>query len=74
MAWGANGTGADGADKVLRVPIGTQIFAEDNETLLADLIEIGQRIVLARGGNGGFGNARFKGPVNRAPRHANPGA
>ncbi|GIR46167.1 MAG: hypothetical protein CM15mP55_1430 [Hyphomicrobiales bacterium] len=47
--------------KVLRVPIGTQIFAEDNETLLADLTEIGQRIVLARGGNGGFGNARFKG-------------
>ena len=70
---GRNRTGADGADKVLRVPIGTQIFAEDNETLLADLTEIGQRIVLARGGNGGFGNARFKGPVNRAPRHANPG-
>ena len=70
---GRNRTGANGTDKVLRVPIGTQIFAEDNETLLADLIEIGQRIVLARGGNGGFGNARFKGPVNRAPRHANPG-
>ncbi|MEC9139161.1 MAG: GTPase ObgE, partial [Pseudomonadota bacterium] len=70
---GRNRTGANGADKVLRVPIGTQIFAEDNETLLADLTEIGQRIVLARGGSGGFGNARFKGPVNRAPRHANPG-
>ncbi len=70
---GRNRTGANGADKILRVPIGTQIFAEDNETLLADLTEIGQRIVLARGGNGGFGNTRFKGPVNRAPRHANPG-
>ena len=70
---GRNRTGADGADKILRVPVGTQIFAEDNETLLADLTEIGQSVVLARGGNGGFGNAHFKGPVNRAPRHANPG-
>ena len=70
---GRNRTGADGADKILRVPIGTQIFAADNETLLADLTEIGQRSVLARGGNGGFGNTRVKGPVNRAPRHANPG-
>ncbi len=70
---GRNRTGGDGADKILRVPVGTQIFAADNETLLADLTEIGQTIVLAEGGNGGFGNTRFKGPVNRAPRHANPG-
>ena len=70
---GSNRTGADGDDKVLRVPVGTQIFAEDNETLLADLTEIGQTAILAKGGNGGFGNTRFKGPVNRAPRHANPG-
>lgn len=70
---GQNRTGAGGEDAKLRVPVGTQIFADDNETLIADLTEIGQRIVLARGGNGGFGNTRFKGPVNQAPRHANPG-
>ncbi|MGC6533943.1 MAG: GTPase ObgE [Parvibaculales bacterium] len=70
---GSHRSGRDGDDKYLRVPVGTQIFAEDNETLLADLTEIGQRVVLAKGGNGGFGNARFKGPVNQAPRHANPG-
>jgi GTP-binding protein len=70
---GSNRTGADGPDRVLRVPVGTQIFAEDNETLIADLTEIGQVEILAKGGNGGFGNTHFKGPVNRAPRHANPG-
>jgi len=70
---GRNRSGRDGSDKILAVPVGTQIFAEDNETLLADLTAIGQRVTLAKGGNGGFGNARFKGPVNQAPRHANPG-
>jgi GTP-binding protein len=70
---GSNRTGADGGDRILLVPVGTQIFAEDNETLLADLTEIGQTAILAKGGNGGFGNTHFKGPVNRAPRHANPG-
>ncbi len=70
---GRNRSGADGPDKILSVPVGTQIFAEDNETLLADFTEIGQSVVLAKGGNGGFGNARFKGPVNQSPRHANPG-
>jgi GTPase len=65
--------GANGADVVLKVPAGTQIYAEDGETLLADLTEIGQHAVLARGGNGGFGNAHFKSSTNRAPRHANPG-
>jgi GTPase len=65
--------GANGADVVLRVPVGTQIYEEDGETLLADFTEAGQRIVLAHGGNGGFGNAHFKSSTNRAPRHANPG-
>src|SRR6202140_1123637 len=65
--------GANGADAVLKVPVGTQIYEEDGETLLADLTELGQRVVLAHGGNGGFGNARFKSSTNRAPRHANPG-
>src|SRR6202023_3353419 len=65
--------GANGADMRLKVPVGTQIYEEDGETLLADLTEMGQRVVLAHGGNGGFGNARFKSSTNRAPRHANPG-
>jgi GTP-binding protein len=70
---GANRTGRGGDDVTLKVPPGTQIFAEDNETLLADLTEPGQRVRLAEGGNGGFGNVRFKTSTNRAPRHANPG-
>jgi GTP-binding protein len=65
--------GARGDDVLLKVPVGTQIFDEDKETLIADMTEVGQRIVLATGGNGGFGNAYFKSSTNRAPRHANPG-
>jgi GTPase len=65
--------GASGAGIVLKVPVGTQVFEEDGDTLLADLEEVGQRVVLARGGNGGFGNAHFKSSTNRTPRHANPG-
>jgi GTP-binding protein len=65
--------GAGGADVMLKVPAGTQIYEEDGETLLADLAKIGERVVLAKGGNGGFGNARFKSATNRAPRNANPG-
>jgi GTP-binding protein len=75
---GGNGMGKDrhgpnGANVLLKVPVGTQIFDEDKETLIADLTKVGQRVVLARGGNGGFGNAYFKSSTNRAPRHANPG-
>jgi GTP-binding protein len=65
--------GARGDDVVLKVPVGTQIFDEDKETLIADLTKTGERIVLAEGGNGGFGNAHFKSSTNRAPRNANPG-
>ncbi len=65
--------GANGADIVLKVPVGTQIYEEDGATLIADLTESGEQMVLLRGGNGGFGNAHFKSSTNRAPRHANPG-
>jgi GTPase len=70
---GRNRKGADGADIVLKVPAGTQIFDDDNETLIADLTEIGERFLLAKGGNGGFGNAHFKSSTNQSPRRANPG-
>ncbi len=70
---GKNRTGPNGENIVLKVPVGTQIFEEDNETMLADLTEIGQKITLLTGGNGGFGNAHFKSSSNQAPRHANPG-
>jgi GTPase len=70
---GKNRSGANGADVVLKVPKGTQIFDEDNETLLADFTAIGERAILAMGGNGGFGNAHFKSSTNRAPRRTNPG-
>jgi GTP-binding protein len=70
---GRNRHGANGEDAVLRVPVGTQVFAEDKETLLLDLDKGGMRVRLLKGGNGGFGNTYFKGPVNQAPRFANPG-
>ncbi|MBL8789744.1 MAG: GTPase ObgE [Rhizobiales bacterium] len=65
--------GASSEDIVLKVPVGTQVYDEDRETLLADLTEPGQRQCIAKGGNGGFGNHHFKSSTNRSPRHANPG-
>lgn len=70
---GSNRTGAAGADITLDLPLGTQIFAEDGATLLADLKESDQVITLAHGGRGGQGNARFKSSTNQAPRFAQPG-
>jgi GTPase len=70
---GKNRAGAGAEDVVIAVPPGTQVYAEDQETLLADLVDVGQRARLARGGNGGFGNAHFKSSTNQAPRRANPG-
>ena len=70
---GKNRAGAKGSDAVLNVPEGTQILEEDGETLVADLTTVGQTVRLAKGGNGGFGNAYFKTSTNQAPRHANPG-
>jgi GTPase len=75
---GENGSGSDrhganGKSIVLKVPIGTQIFDEDRETMIHDFTTVGEKFVLAEGGNGGFGNAHFKTSTNRAPRNANPG-
>jgi GTP-binding protein len=70
---GQNRTGHNGEDAVLRVPVGTQVFEDDKETMLADLTEVGQRVRLLAGGNGGFGNTYFKSSTNQAPRRANPG-
>ncbi|MGA0542777.1 GTPase ObgE [Neotabrizicola sp. VNH66] len=66
-------TGKSGDDIVLKVPLGTEILDEDEETVLADLTEPGQRVLIAQGGNGGWGNLRFKSSTNRAPGRANPG-
>ncbi|MFN3294200.1 MAG: GTPase ObgE [Gemmobacter sp.] len=70
---GSQRTGKSGDDIVLRVPVGTEILDQDEETLIADLTEPGQRVLLAQGGNGGWGNLRFKSSTNRAPARANPG-
>ncbi|WP_299731835.1 GTPase ObgE [uncultured Tateyamaria sp.] len=70
---GKQRTGKDGDDIVLRVPVGTEILDEDQETVIADMTELGQRVELAKGGNGGWGNLHFKSATNQAPRRANPG-
>jgi GTP-binding protein len=70
---GANRTGPDAPTLVLKVPVGTQVFEEDQETLIADLDKLGDQILLAKGGSGGWGNTRFKSSTNQAPRRFNPG-
>jgi GTP-binding protein len=70
---GRNRHGAAGADLVMKVPVGTQVLEEDKETLIVDLETPGQKYLLAKGGNGGWGNDRFKSSINQAPYHANPG-
>jgi GTP-binding protein len=70
---GSDRTGAASEDVILKVPVGTQVFAEDRETMLADLTEVGQRVVLCTGGDGGRGNAHYKTSTNRAPRRADKG-
>ncbi|MEQ1653511.1 MAG: GTPase ObgE [Hyphomicrobium sp.] len=70
---GQNRAGANGDDCTIKVPPGTEVFAEDGETLLGDLTVPGQRLLIAKGGNGGFGNAHFKSATNQAPTFANPG-
>ncbi|HYG26299.1 MAG TPA: GTPase ObgE [Caulobacteraceae bacterium] len=70
---GRNRYGPAGDDVVLRVPVGTEVLDEDKETLIADLDEAGKRVLLAKGGNGGWGNTHFKGPINQAPKFAMPG-
>jgi len=69
---GRNRHGAAGADVVLKVPVGTEVLDED-KTLIVDMDHAGQRVLLCKGGNGGWGNVRFKGPTNQAPAYANPG-
>jgi GTP-binding protein len=70
---GRNRTGADADDIILKVPVGTQIFEEDKETLIVDMNQPGMRFCLAKGGDGGFGNNHFKTSVNQAPRRSDPG-
>lgn len=70
---GSQRTGKTGDDIVLKVPVGTEILDEDEETILADLTTVGQRVLLAKGGNGGWGNLQFKSSTNRAPARANSG-
>ena len=70
---GKNRTGSKGKSVTVKIPVGTQVLEEDQKTLLADITEAGQQVVIARGGDGGFGNTHFKSATNQAPRRANPG-
>ena len=70
---GKNRTGSKGKSVTVKIPVGTQALEEDRKTLVADITEAGQQVVIARGGDGGFGNTHFKSATNQAPRRANPG-
>jgi len=70
---GSQRTGKTGDDVVLRVPVGTEVLDEDEETVIADMTEVGERLILAKGGNGGWGNLHFKSATHQAPRRANAG-
>ena len=70
---GRKKTGKSGKDLVLKIPVGTQIFEEDNNTLIDDFLNDNQKIVIAKGGRGGLGNVRFKSSINRAPRKKTSG-
>ena len=68
---GKKQTGKSGKDLILKVPVGTQIYEDDNNTLIDDLTKPNQKVFLAKGGKGGSGNTRFKSSINRAPRKKN---
>lgn len=70
---GSEMAGAKGEDMIIKVPVGTEIVAEDGQTVLADMVTPGQRFLIAKGGDGGRGNTRFKTSTNQAPRYAEPG-
>jgi len=70
---GSEMTGYKGEDLIIKVPVGTEIVADDGETVLKDMIKAGERFLIAKGGRGGLGNARFKTSTNQAPRYAGPG-
>ena len=70
---GSDKTGPKGEDIVIKVPVGTEVLADDQETLIVDMVEPGQRFLIAKGGDGGRGNAQFKSSTNQAPRYAEPG-
>jgi len=71
---GKKKTGRSGNDLILKVPVGTQIFEEDNNTLIEDLITVGQKIIIAKGGKRGLGNVRFKSSINRSPKKKTDGS
>lgn len=70
---GSERTGRSGKDLIIKVPVGTEILAEDKETVLADMVKDGEEILIAKGGRGGFGNAHYKTSTNQAPERADPG-
>jgi GTP-binding protein len=70
---GSEMTGAKGDDIIIKVPVGTEIVAEDGETVIVDMVEPGMKFLIAKGGDGGRGNMQFKSSTNQAPRYAEPG-